>query len=190
MTILFLYFIYEDSLVSVYLLYCVSPFVLSPQGWFVKTLVHALLCLVAWSCLTLLPHEPQTSRLLCLWGFFRQEYWSGLPCPPPGHPPSPGLKPRSPELQVDFLLSEPPEKPKNTGVSSLSLLQGIFLTQESNQGLLHCRWILYQLSYQGSLCCTQQYCVQILYCYTYYSFINIFSVFSLGFFVYLSLIEG
>ena len=28
-------------------------------------------------------------------------------------------------------------------------LQGIFLTQESNQGLLHCRWILYQLSYQG-----------------------------------------
>ena len=39
---------------------------------------------------------------------------------------------------------------KNTGVSSLSLLQGIFLTQESNQGLPHCRWILYQLSYQGS----------------------------------------
>ena len=32
----------------------------------------------------------------------------------------------------------------------LSLLQGIFLTQESNQGLLHCRWILYQLSYEGS----------------------------------------
>ena len=38
----------------------------------------------------------------------------------------------------------------NTGVSSLSLLQGIFLTQESNRGLLHCRWILYQLNYQGS----------------------------------------
>ena len=35
-------------------------------------------------------------------------------------------------------------------VGSLSLLQGIFLTQELNQGLLHCRWILYQLSYQGS----------------------------------------
>ena len=33
---------------------------------------------------------------------------------------------------------------KNTGVGSLSLLQGIFLTQESNWGLLHCRWILYQ----------------------------------------------
>ena len=33
---------------------------------------------------------------------------------------------------------------------SLALLQGIFLTQESNWGLLHCRWILYQLRYQGS----------------------------------------
>ena len=39
---------------------------------------------------------------------------------------------------------------QNTGVGSLSLLQGIFPTQESNQGLLHCRWMLYQLSYQGS----------------------------------------
>ena len=39
---------------------------------------------------------------------------------------------------------------KKTGVSGHSLLQGIFLTQESNQGLQHCRWILYQLSYQGS----------------------------------------
>ena len=38
----------------------------------------------------------------------------------------------------------------NTGVDSLSLLQGIFLIQESNQGLLHCTRILYQLSYQGS----------------------------------------
>ena len=36
------------------------------------------------------------------------------------------------------------------GVSSLSLLQGIFWIQELNQGLLHCRQILYQLRYQGS----------------------------------------
>ena len=34
-------------------------------------------------------------------------------------------------------------------MGSLSLLQRIFLTQELNRGLLHCRWILYQLSYQG-----------------------------------------
>ena len=38
----------------------------------------------------------------------------------------------------------------NTGVGSLTLLQGIFPTQESNQGLLHCRQILYQLSHQGN----------------------------------------
>ena len=61
-----------------------------------------------------------------------------------------GIEPRSPTLQVDSLASEPPGKPKNTGVGSLSLLQGIFLTQESNQGLLHCRRILYHLSHQRS----------------------------------------
>ena len=64
--------------------------------------------------------------------------------------PNPGIEPMSPTLQAYSLPSEPQGKPKNTGVSSLSLLQGIFLTQESNWGLLHCRWILYQRSYQGS----------------------------------------
>ena len=49
-----------------------------------------------------------------------------------------------------FFTSWAKRKPKNTGVGSLSLLQQIFLTQESNQVLLYCRWILYQLSYQGS----------------------------------------
>ena len=39
---------------------------------------------------------------------------------------------------------------QNTGVDSLSLLQGIFPTQGWNPGLLHCRWILYQLSHKGS----------------------------------------
>ena len=39
---------------------------------------------------------------------------------------------------------------QNTGVGSLSLLQGIFPTQGSNPGLPHCRWILYQLSHKGS----------------------------------------
>ena len=39
---------------------------------------------------------------------------------------------------------------QNNGVGNLPLLQGIFPTQESNQGFLHCRRILYQLSYQGS----------------------------------------
>ena len=81
--------------------------------------------------------------------FSRQEYWSGLPFPSPGDLPNPGIEPRSPTLQVDSLSAEPEGKPKNTGMGSLSLLQGIFLTQESNRGLLHCRQILYQLSYQA-----------------------------------------
>ena len=68
----------------------------------------------------------------------------------PGDLPNPGIESRSLTLQADFLPAEPQGKPKNTGVGSLSLLQGFFLTQESNQGLLHCRWILYQLGYQGS----------------------------------------
>ena len=57
---------------------------------------------------------------------------------------------RSPTLQADSLPAEPQRKPKNSGVGSLSLLQWIIPTQESNPGLLHCRWILYQLSYQES----------------------------------------
>ena len=43
-------------------------------------------------------------------GFSRQEYWSGLPFPAPGDLPNPGTEARSPALQVDSLLSEPPEK--------------------------------------------------------------------------------
>ena len=39
---------------------------------------------------------------------------------------------------------------QNTGVGSLSLLQGIFPTQGSNPGLAHCMWILYHLSHKGS----------------------------------------
>jgi len=40
--------------------------------------------------------------------FSRKEYQNGLPFPPPGDLPDPGIKPRSPALQVDSLLSEPP----------------------------------------------------------------------------------
>ena len=71
--------------------------------------------------------------------------------PSPGDLPNPGIEPRSPKLQADSLPAEPPGKPKDTGVGSLSLLQRIFPTQESNRDLLHCRRILYHLSYQGSV---------------------------------------
>ena len=82
--------------------------------------------------------------------FSRPEYWSGYPFPSPGDLPNPRIEPRLPTLQADSLPAEPQGKPKNTGVGSLSLLQQIFPTQESNRGFLHCRQILYQLSYEGS----------------------------------------
>ena len=84
--------------------------------------------------------------------FSRPGYWSGLPCPPPGNLPNPGIEARSPTLQADSLPAELPGKPKNTGVGSLPVLQRIFPTQELNRGsiYLHCGQILYQLSYQGS----------------------------------------
>ena len=136
-------------------------------------------------------------------GFSKQEYWSGLPCPPPGNLPDPGIEPvslmssavargffttralweaqnlsntqRSSRWQTDSFraqawtwiqksdsypvvsdslqphgLYSPWTSPgQNTGVGSLSLLQGIFPTQGSNPGLPHCRWILYQLNHKG-----------------------------------------
>ena len=51
---------------------------------------------------------------------------------------------------VDWLCSPRNSPGRNTGVGSLSLLQGIFPTQGSNPGLLHCRQIIYQVSHQGS----------------------------------------
>ena len=90
-------------------------------------------------------------RFFTLWATTEaQEYWGGYLIPSPGKLPDPGIEPGSPALQVDSLSAEPQGKPKYTGRGSLFLLRWIFLTQELNQGLLHCRWILYQLSYQGS----------------------------------------
>ena len=43
--------------------------------------------------------------------FSRQEYWGGLPFPSPGNLPNLGIRPGSPALQLDSLLSEPPRKP-------------------------------------------------------------------------------
>ena len=48
---------------------------------------------------------------LSIGGFSREEYWSGLPCPPPGDLPNPETEPRSPALQADSLPSESPGKP-------------------------------------------------------------------------------
>ena len=120
-------------------------------------------------------------------GFSRQEYWSELPCPPPGRLPNPGMEPPSltPLVLAGDSLSLVPGRlyacmlclvaqscltlcdsmdhspsgssvqgeflGKNTGVGCHALLQGIFSTQGSNPGFLHCRWIFYHISHHISL---------------------------------------
>ena len=63
------------------LLWCVTEPVISSRC--------AVLCLVTQSCPTLQPQVLSPTRLLCPWGFSRQEYWSGLPCLPPGESSQP-----------------------------------------------------------------------------------------------------
>ena len=185
------------------------------------------MCLVTQSYPTLC--DPMDCSMPGLWGFSRQNSGVGCHALLQGNLPNPGIKARSPTLQVDSLPSEPWGKPRilewvaypfsrassqprnwtrvsciegeffsschqgslrilewvaypfcsrssrprdRTGVSciaggfftiwamreaheywsgSLSLLQGNFPTQALNQGLLHCRRILYQLSYEGCM---------------------------------------
>ena len=64
---------------------------------------NLLCCVVSRSVVSnsLPPHGLEPTGPLCPWGFSRQEYWSGLPCPPPGDLPNPGIEPMSPALQTD-----------------------------------------------------------------------------------------
>ena len=62
--------------------------------------------LVARSCLTLVTPRTVTLQAPLSMVFSRQEYWSGLPFPSPGHLPNPGIEPRSPALQADDLITE------------------------------------------------------------------------------------
>jgi len=68
----------------------------------VKSLSRVRLFAIPW---TVAYQAPQSME------FSRQEYWSGLPFPSPGHLLNPGIEPGSPELQEDALPSEPPGKP-------------------------------------------------------------------------------
>ena len=71
----------------------------------VRCFSRVLLCEILWT----VGHQAPLSM-----GFSRQEYWSGLPCPPPGDLPNSGIEPRSPTLQADSLPSEPLGKPQGT----------------------------------------------------------------------------
>ena len=78
--------------------------------------------LVAQSCLFATPWTVALQAPLSM-EFSRRECWSGLPVPSPGDIPNPGIKPRSPALQADSLLYEPPGKPRNTGVGQFRSVQ-------------------------------------------------------------------
>ena len=72
------------------------------------TYVHVLSCVWLFTApRTVACQDPQPTE------FSRQEYYSGLPCPPPGDLPNPGIKSGSPALQADSLRSEPPKLKAN-----------------------------------------------------------------------------
>ena len=88
-----------------------------------------MLFLVTQSCLTLCdPKDCSPSRLLCPWGFSRQEYWSELPWPPPGDLPNPGIEraspvtPVSPALVGGFLTASATYGARTSTLVSFSLL--------------------------------------------------------------------
>ena len=115
-----------------------GPLIYIPMNWSeVKSLSRIWLFATPWTiaCKTPLSME-----------FSRQEYWSGLPFPFPGDLPDPGIEPRSPALQADALLSEPPGKPLYTytkankhGFDYCSLMEKLEISQHKTS-----KFILFQ----------------------------------------------
>ena len=105
---------------------------------FTQNLVQGYWCMLSHSVMSdsLQPHGLQTTRVLCPGGFSRQEYWSGLLCPPPGDLPNPGIEPRSlmsPALQADSLPSEPPGKPTRMFIVALFMVAKWFMCPADEQ---------------------------------------------------------
>ena len=89
-----------------------------------------------WSILHFLQERDERSIVCCLYVKVKV----AQSCPTLCHP-------------MDYTYSPWNSPGQNTGVGNLSVLQGIFPTQGSNPGLLHCGQIPYQLSHKGSPCC-------------------------------------
>ena len=80
-----------------------------------ETTEHTMCCcLVTKSCLILCDLWTIACQAPLSLGFPRQDYWSGLPFPSPGHLPDPGIIPASPALAGGLFTTEPPGKPKYT----------------------------------------------------------------------------
>ena len=102
-----------------------------------------------WKSLSCLWHDCSPPGFSVL-GILQARILEWVAIPFSGESSQPRDRTQISHIAGDSLPSEPPGNPKNAGMGSLSLLQGIFPAQELNPGLLHCRQILYQLSYQGS----------------------------------------
>ena len=93
----------------------------SPNAYFLNLMVHSImffssssLNMISLACMHACSVTSIVSNSATLWtvtcqaplavGFSRQEYWSGLPCPPPRDLPNSGIEPGSPALQADALL--------------------------------------------------------------------------------------
>ena len=117
---------------------------ISPEG---RPTLHSYhQCHSEWSCSLQVPYSsmrchpqrclkvkvPQPCPILCdpmdctVYGILQARILEWVAFPSPGDHPNPGIKPRSPTLQTDFLPAEPQGKLRNTGEGSLSLLQRIF----------------------------------------------------------------
>ena len=97
-------------------------------------------CVSAQACLTLCDSMDCSPPIPLSMELFRREYWSGLPCPPPGDLPNPGTEPASPVSPVladGFFISVPPEKPH---LSLLSLLIYLVLYLSSYLLLIWSVW--------------------------------------------------
>ena len=81
-------------------LLCYGKLLKSSQPWCFQQSVLKMSALLSRSVMSDSLETPWTvaHQAPLSMGFSRQEYWSGLPCPPPGDLPNPGIEPRSPEL--------------------------------------------------------------------------------------------
>ena len=141
-----------------------NPMDCSPPGSSTGTLQARMLEWVAISSSSgSSPPRDQTrisynaGRFFTVWAT-REAIYSGVGCCflPQGNLPNPGITTRFPTLHPDSLPSEPPGKPKNTGVGSLSLLQGIFPTQEQGKKKQNKRLSERHIKYETKRCFTKQ----------------------------------
>ena len=89
-------------------MFIAAIFIITKKWKQLKFYKAIVLCVLSHSVMSssLQPYGLQPGRLFCPCRFSRQEYWSGLPCPPLGDLPNPEIKVRSPTLQVDPLPTE------------------------------------------------------------------------------------